>query len=112
MRSDPESRKIALAVLLAAVAANLLPWTLVTRCVFQYHYFPTLPFVLLCAVTLLEHLEDAGEVPPVIKWIWLGAAAIYFLLLLPACSGLPIPLWYARFIEYALPAGDIFHGAV
>lgn len=112
MRPDPSFRKKALGVLLVGVAANLLPWTLVTRCVFQYHYFPTLPFVMLCTVLLLEHLEEGGEVSPQVKWIWLWAAAVYFLLLLPACSGIPIPVWYARFIEYVLPAGDIFHGAV
>ena len=99
-------------ILLIAVAANLFPWMLVTRCTFQYHYFPTIPFVVLAAVLLLQHLEERGEIPGWGKWCWLGLAALYFLLLLPAASGIPMPRLYARFIEYVLPAGVIFHGAV
>lgn len=112
MRSDPDYRKKAALVLLAAAAANLLPWMLVTRCTFQYHFFPTLPFMIFSAVLLLQHLEERGEVPSWAKWCWLGLAAAYFLLLLPAASGLPMPKMYARFIEYVLPTGVIFHGAV
>ena len=111
-KQDPEHRKKALTILLVAVAANYLPWTLVPRCTFQYHYFPTLPFVILCAVLLLQHLEESGDVSPRLKWGWLVFAAAYFLLLLPACSGLPMPRLYARFLEYVLPAGNLFHGAV
>ena len=39
MKKDPDYRKTALTILLVAIAANYLPWTLVTRCTFQYHYF-------------------------------------------------------------------------
>ena len=112
MKKDPLWRKTSLTILLAAAAANFLPWTLVPRCTFQYHYFPTLPFVILCAVLLLQHLEEDAEVSPRLKWSWLILAAVFFLLLLPACSGLPMPRIYARFLEYVLPAGNLFHGAV
>ena len=112
LRNDPVWRKSAAVVLLIAILANLLPWMLVTRCTFQYHYFPTLPFMILAAVLLLQHLEERGEVPAWGKWCWLALAAVYFLLLLPAASGLPMAKEYARFIEYVLPSGVIFHGAV
>ena len=111
-RTDPDYRKKALIVLLVAIAANYVPWTFVPRCTFQYHFFPTLPFMLLAGVMLLQHLEERGEVPGWGKWCWLGVAAVYFLLLLPACSGLPMPRLYARFLEYVLPTGILFHGAV
>ena len=112
LREDPDHRKKAAVVLLVAAAANLLPWMLVTRCTFQYHFFPTLPFMIFSAVLLLQHLEERGEVSPRVKWFWLGLAAIYFLLLLPAASGLPMSKLYARFIEYVLPTGVLFHGAI
>ena len=99
-------------IIVAAVAANYLPWTLVPRCTFQYHYFPTLPFVILAAVLLLEHLEERKEADRRIKWIWLAAAAVFFVLLLPACSGLPMHRVYAAFLEYVLPGGTLFHGAI
>ena len=112
MKPDPGYRKKALWILLAAIAANYLPWVLVPRCTFQYHYFPTVPFVILCGVLLLQHLEEGEEVSPRWKWRWLILAAVFFLLLLPACSGLPMPRLYARFLEYVLPAGNLFHGAI
>ena len=99
-------------IMFAAVAANFLPWTLVPRCTFQYHYFPTLPFVILAAVFLVDRLEEKGALSGRAKWIWLTTAGVYFLLLFPACSGLPMVKTYARFLEYVLPGGIIFHGVV
>ena len=112
MKHDPPERKTALTILLVAIAANYLPWTLVPRCTFQYHYFPTIPFVLLCGVLMAQHLEEREEISPRVKWMWLTAAGVLFLLLLPACSGIPVPRLYARFLEYVVPAGNLFHGAV
>lgn len=99
-------------ILLIAIAANYLPWTLVPRCTFQYHFFTTFPFVVLAAILFLQHLEESGEVSEKIKWIWLGIAAVYFVLMYPAASGLPMPKLYARFLEYVLPCGQLFFGAV
>ncbi len=112
MRNDAPEKKTAFWILLAAIAANYLPWTLVPRCTFQYHFFPTLPFVILAAVYLLQRLEERGEISPKAKWIWLTVAGVFFLLLLPACSGIVMPRMYARFLEYVLPTGILFHGAV
>ena len=112
MKQEPQWMKTAVAVVLAAVAANYFPWMTVPRCTFQYHFFPTAPFILLSALLLLRHLEETGAVPAWGKWCWLGVAAVYFLLLLPACSGLPMPRTYARFLEYVLPTGLLFLGAV
>ena len=112
VKNDPPFRKKAIAVLMTAVAANYLPWTLVTRCTFQYHYFPTLPFVILCGVLMLQHLEERGEVSSKAKWGWLILSALFFMMLFPACSGIPMPRMYARFLEYVVPAGNLFHGAI
>ena len=99
-------------ILLIAIAANYLPWTLVPRCTFQYHFFTTFPFVVLAAILFLQHLEESGELSEKVKWIWLGIAAAYFVLMYPAASGLPMPRLYAQFLEYALPCGQLFFGAV
>lgn len=99
-------------ILLIAIAANYLPWTLVPRCTFQYHFFTTFPFVVLAAILFLQHLEETGEVSGKIQWTWLGVAAVYFVLMYPAASGLPMPRLYAQFLEYVLPCGQLFFGAV
>ena len=99
-------------ILLIAIASNYLPWTLVPRCTFQYHFFTTFPFVVLAAILFLQHLEESGEISGKVKWIWLAVAAAYFILLYPAASGLPMPRLYAQFLEYVLPCGQLFFGAV
>lgn len=99
-------------ILLIAIAANYLPWTLVPRCTFQYHFFTTFPFVVLAAILFLQHMEESGEVSGRVKWIWLSVAAAYFILMYPAASGLPMPRLYAQFLEYVLPCGQLFFGAV
>ena len=112
LRGTSKSWKLSGAVVMIGIAANLFPWMTVTRCTFQYHFFPTLPFMLLAGVLLIQHLEEREKLSPRIKWIWLCVAAAYFLLLLPAASGIQVPRIYAQFIEYVLPTGLIYHGAV
>lgn len=112
MKNDEPTKKVAAWILLAAVAANYFPWMLVPRCTFQYHFFPTAPFMILCALLLLQHLEERHEIRPRLKWIWLGIAAVYFLLLFPVCSGVTVPRVFAQFLEYVLPTGNLFHGTV
>ena len=59
-----------------------------------------------------EVMEESGEVSGKDKLIWLSVAAAYFALMYPAASGLPMPRLYAQFLEYVLPCGQLFFGAV
>ena len=100
---DPACRKNrGFYVIFVGILAGLLPWALVTRCVFLYHYFSTIPFVLLAAVALLYYAEQAEPRLKNVKWIWLGTAIVFFALLYPAASGLPTSWAYAGFIEHVL----------
>lgn len=99
-------------ILFVGVAANYLPWVLVTRCVFLYHFFATVPFILLSTVYLFFLLEKENRKIYWIKWVWLGLAAAYFILLYPAISGLPTGYGYAGFLENVLPASVLYYGWV
>lgn len=103
-------RSHALRLLLVGIAANLGPWILVTRCVFLYHFFATVPFIILCAVSLLYNLEQQNPSLSKVKWIWLALSCVYFILLFPAISGLPISHTYASFLENTLPSTYLFYG--
>ncbi|MBR3271283.1 MAG: hypothetical protein IKI59_05105, partial [Clostridia bacterium] len=54
------------------------------------------------AVMLLYYAEKAEPRLKNLKWIWLGAAVVFFILLYPAVSGLPTSWGYAGFIEHVL----------
>jgi hypothetical protein len=47
-----------------------------------------------------------------LKWVWLGIAAVFFILMYPAISGMPTSKAYAYFVEYWLPGGWIYYGRV
>ena len=101
-----------LPILFVGVAANYLPWVLVTRCVFLYHFFATVPFILLSTVYLFFLMEQEDRRIAWIKWAWLGLAVVYFILLYPAISGLPTGYGYAGFLENVLPASILYYGWV
>ena len=110
----PECRKNkGMYVIFVGILAGLLPWTLVTRCVFLYHYFSTIPFMLLAAVALLFYFEQRYPKLKPVKWIWLGIAVLFFILMYPAISGLPCSYGYAGFIEHVLTVfGKVYYVSV
>lgn len=111
---NPACRKDrAFIVVFVGILAGLLPWALVTRCVFLYHYFSTIPFVMLMTLLLLCYVEKKHPRTRWFKWAWLIASAIVFLLMLPAISGIPVPQGYAKFIENVLAVfGKVYYVGV
>lgn len=107
-RKDP-----AFFLVLVGILAGLLPWTLVTRCVFLYHYFSTLPFVLLAALLLLYYMEQKHPRLAPLKWVWFIVALVFFILMYPAISGTPTSYAYAGFIEHVLTVfGKVYYVTV
>jgi hypothetical protein len=98
---------------LVSILAGLLPWILVTRCVFLYHYFSTIPFMMLMTLLGLCYVEKKYPRTAWLKWAWLIASAVVFLLMLPAVSGIPVPKGYARFIEDVLNVfGKVYYAGI
>lgn len=71
--------------------AQLLPWVLVTRCTFLYHYFPSLWFAVAGLALMLSKLDH--DRPRLARRLALGilvAAAVVFLWFYPAVTGIPV----------------------
>ncbi len=97
-------------LVIAGFAAQFLPWVLVTRCTFIYHYFASLPFVILCIGLFLETVLEADPVhgkKAVIGYI--AVVVIVFALFYPVVAAIPVPLEYARFLRW-LPSWVLFGG--
>jgi len=72
--------------LLIAYAANFLPWIFITRLTFIYHYFPSVPFVvLLIALFFRHHVRREW-----MCFVYVGAVVALFILYYPVLSGMPI----------------------
>lgn len=73
--------------ILVSYLAQLVPWMLVTRCVFIYHYYPSVPFLILALVYSIQHLIECN--PRMQKRVtgFIIVCVILFLLFLPATAG-------------------------
>ncbi len=69
--------------------AQLVPWMLVPRCTFLYHYFPSSLFCLAALIVVLSKMRSEKRA----KQVGVGLCAVSLLLLAlyyPALSGLPV----------------------
>ncbi len=86
------------AAVLILYGTQLIPWMLVTRCTFLYHYFPSSMFCLAALALVLARMRHRDRA----RWLCAGlcaAAAVLFAVYYPALSGLPIPAWWADALE-------------
>ena len=82
--------------------APLLPWILIPRSSFLYHYFPSLPALAL----MLGHFGDRMKKGR--RWIMfllVSASVITFAVFYPILSGVPVSAKYVEMLEW-LPWWD------
>lgn len=81
--------------LLTGFGAMYLPWVLISRQAFIYHFFPCVPFVCIAAAYCMKELVK--KIPKLRRFVWgyvIGVILLYFAFY-PVLIGLPIPAWYA-----------------
>lgn len=83
--------------------SNLVPWMLVSRITFAYHYFPSTIFLTLALCYIFNNIWRRR---PEHRWrvyLFTGIAMVIFLILYPPMAGLTIPSWYGDFFVKWLP---------
>ena len=88
-------------MVLIGFASQFLPWVLVPRSTFIYHYFASVPFIILCTVLMLDCLRKRS--PKAFKWTsiaLLAAALVLFVAFYPLESGLPVARSYAQYLRW------------
>ena len=84
-----------------AFASQYLPWVIVPRSTFIYHYFASVPFIIIASVLLLDYIRDKSENAfKVTSGVLLGAALILFIMFYPLESGLPTSREYAKYLRW------------
>lgn len=77
-----------------AFLAQYVPWMLVPRETFLYHYFAMVPFMILSIVYVLGVAEERSPFFRKARIGYAAAAAAMFILFYPALSGMIVPKWY------------------
>ena len=90
-----------------AFLAQYLPWTLVSRCTFIYHYFPSVPFIVLSigySFMQLREIKGLQKHPKRFYGLLLGyalTAFILFIMFYPVISGSPVSYEYVdKFLRW------------
>jgi len=84
--------------LLIAYAAQLVPWMFIFRPTFIYHYFPSVPFVVLLIVFCLKNYVYPKF--PKIVWAYVGIVVGLFIIFYPVLSGMPITSDFANILRW------------
>lgn len=88
--------------------SSLLPWVLVTRCTFLYHYFPCAPFLAAALALWLNHAEhrDAKKARMPAGGV-LCAAAVLLVWFYPVLAGVPVGGAWAASLQW-LPSWGFY----
>jgi predicted membrane-bound dolichyl-phosphate-mannose-protein mannosyltransferase len=84
------TRSPSLGLLSLAMLTQYVAWIPISRVLFFYHFFTVLPFYLLCLAAMLAVLWERERQRRAVL-VFLGAAAIAFVIFYPYVSGVPIP---------------------
>ena len=87
--------------LVIAFAAQYLPWVLVPRSTFIYHYFASVPFIIVCITVVMKYLKQRRfKGYKVCLGVFLLAALVLFIGFYPLESGHPVAISYAKHLRW------------
>ena len=91
--------------ILVGYLAQLVPWIPISRCTFAYHYFPSIPFLILAVCFLLDEMmekkpEETTRLGHTMAGVSVGLYAAFY----PTLIGLPTAAAYSRNILQWFPS--------
>ena len=71
-------------------ACQLFPWILVTRCTFIYHYFTSVPFLIILLVYVIKCLYEDKIIGKPTIFIYMGIVLLLYILFYPVLTAIPV----------------------
>ena len=88
-------------IVIIGFASQFLPWVLVPRSTYIYHYFASVPFIIMASVLLLRDIRRRSRTAfDVTTCVLLASAAALFGMFYPLESGLPAPRSYVQHLRW------------
>ncbi|MGO4345977.1 phospholipid carrier-dependent glycosyltransferase [Paenibacillus sp. MCAF9] len=87
-----------------AFLAQYVPWMLVTRLTFLYHYFAMVPFIILSLVYMFKIIEEKRPNFKLIRNVFVAVAILLFVMYYPALSGMTVKTWYVEHVLRWFPS--------
>lgn len=96
--ADVTERDTRLLIFLAlGVACNLLPWVGISRCIFIYHYFATVPFIMIFTVYTLRNIcRKNKKLGIALTVLFILCALVLFIMFKPIWTGTAVSKEYVR----------------
>jgi len=83
-------------LVLVAFIFQYAPWVLVARSTYIYHFFSSVPFIILFIVYTIKNLLEAKVINRPAVYAYLGAVMALFVLYYPILSGLAVSTNYTQ----------------
>ncbi|HBU13202.1 MAG TPA: hypothetical protein DEB31_10965 [Clostridiales bacterium] len=98
--SKKKYRNPRLLFLMVAALSQYVPWMFISREVYIYHYFATVPFLILLIVYWLRILARDYKYGRLFGYVFVGACILFFALFYPVITGVPAPSWYVEGLRW------------
>ncbi|GGH38740.1 glycosyltransferase family 39 protein [Paenibacillus segetis] len=85
-------------VIWIAFLSQYVPWMLVPRSTFLYHYFAMVPFMILGIIYMMKVFESKFESFKYIRYSYIAVAALLFIMFYPVLSGMVVKQSYVDHI--------------
>ncbi len=86
--------------LLIGYLAQYMPWMGVSRCTFIYHYFPSVPFVVLMIGYSIYRMTADRPRLKIAAYVYAAAVIGLFIMFYPVISGYPTTVEYVNYLKW------------
>jgi dolichyl-phosphate-mannose--protein O-mannosyl transferase len=82
---------------------SLVPWILITRVTFAYHYFPCLIFLVLAICHCFNSMRLRDVFWRRRVYTATAVCVLLFVMFYPALTGVAAPAWYMQLLDWIPP---------
>ena len=86
-------------LIIVMIMCTFLPYALINRAMFMYHYFPTLPFVMLTIVSFMKYITEKTKTNMYLKF-YIALVIVAFFVFYPITSGMVTTTDYVNSLKW------------